>query len=261
MWILEKCRDIELKIIEHFDIRVDKASSLWKSSLPRQINLTEEVNVNSNCRSICSYKGVTYVGLENGVAKIIESDYSLQPFISNTGVVTSVSLHRDMLYLLCNDWNNSPKIGLYDLNGQLISSCSLYLSCQESAGSFVIVGGRVVVPIKRNEVGSAKRDQQLRVYSLEGKLIKRINCPQMNEYSTHTICAVDSHSVVVSSNVSRLLEPSKIFRINIDTEEVNWTSRNVDHPDGLTCYGEDFVLVADYNSKPHTISVLDVKTG
>ena len=220
---------------------------MWKSSPPRQINLTEEVNVNSNCYSICSYKGVTYVGLENGVAKIIESDYSLQPFISDTEAVKSVSLHRDMLYLLCNDGNNRHNISLCDLNGQLISSWSLILNFRESADSFVIVEDRVVVPVRRSK--------QLRVYSLEGELIKHINCPQMSPYSMHAICAVDSQYVVVSS-----LGISKVFRVNIDTEEVMWTT-DVRNSGGVTCYGEDFILVADYQSKGTTISVLDVRTG
>ena len=203
--------------------------------------------MNSNCYSIRSYKGVTYVSLENGAAKIIESDYSLQPFISNTGVVNSVSLHRGKLYLLCNDGNNSPKISVYDLNGQLISSWSLNTRSKVLADSFVIVEDTVAVPIRGNK--------QLRVYSLEGKFIKRINCPQMSTYSTHAICAVDSQSVVVSS-----LGTSKVFRVNIDTEEVMWMT-DVRNSGGVTRYSEDFILVAVYESEGTTISVLDVRTG
>ena len=67
------------------------------------------------------------------------------------------------------------------------------------------------------------------------------------------ICGVDS--VVVSDYGS-----NSVFRVNIDSGEVMWTSKHVQEPEGVVCYKNRYVLVTNCNTDTR-IWILDADTG
>ena len=63
------------------------------------------------------------------------------------------------------------------------------------------------------------------------------------------------NSVVVSDYGTR-----SVFRVDIDSGEVMWTSKHVTKPQGVVCYKNRYVLITNQNSDTR-IWILDVDNG
>mgnify|MGYP001804754056 CR=1 FL=1 len=80
------------------------------------------------------------------------------------------------------------------------------------------------------------------VYTLEGKILKKVKCPGMtNGFKAIAVCGDDS--VILSD-----YDANSVYRINIDSGEVIWTSKHVQKPRGVVCYRNRYVLVLRDNS-------------
>ena len=108
-------------------------------------------------------------------------------------------------------------------------------------------GDKVVVP------DGAKKS--LTVYSLDGKLIKNIPCPNISTGGHKAMAVCGDNSVVVSDR-----ERESVFKVDIDSGEVKWTSKHVTAPQGVVCYKDRYVLVSSCNTDTK-IWILDVDTG
>ncbi|XP_067944884.1 uncharacterized protein [Watersipora subatra] len=124
----QKC-EIELKIVSADDIVVNRNQrsvvpqqpQLPLSPLPKSITLLKSIKLPSKPVSVCHHEGVTYVGLDNGRFSRIDSNYKLHnSFISTSGIVESISLHKNRLYILSR--SKPLTVSVYDLSGQVIKT-------------------------------------------------------------------------------------------------------------------------------------------
>ena len=101
---------------------------------------------------------------------------------------------------------------------------------------------------------SSAQDQALTVYDLQGQLVKQIKCPGIsNNLRAKAVCGDDS--VIVSD-----CGTNSVFRVNIDSGEVMWTSKHVKKPQGVVCYRNRYVLVTNCNTDAR-IWILNADTG
>jgi len=215
----------------------------------KSLKLLKSVDVSSSCRSLCSYKGNTYCGLqhntvgESGVAKIDENFVATKLFTTDESV-RSVTAYRDKLYAFTRNNSCHGEMRVYTLHGKQVT-CWYHRDESKTQSQFVIIDDQVVIPD-----GSKKL---ITVYSLAGKVVKYIPCSLLDKDSRILICAADNHCVVVSDS-------SQVFKLDLTTEKVMWTCEDVSKPQALTCYRSKYILVTN-QSKKTTIWILDVKTG
>jgi len=240
MYIVEKKRDVEVDLVPAADM-------ITSLDLPKYLKLVQSVDVFNNCLSACNYDGNTYVGLKNGagIHRIDESFSVSKSFISITNNVNGVTVHKNKLYAVRYITNTNWEVHVYDLTGKQVTSWSHH---DDSSGvnNLAIVDEQVVVPDRHSK--------RLTIYSLTGEVIKHISCPLLNCSDT-PICAADRHCVVVSDNGS-----SQVFKLDLTTEKVIWTCKDISEPQGVTCYRSKYILVTNRSNKT-TIWILDVETG
>ena len=108
--------------------------------------------------------------------------------------------------------------------------------------------------------------KSLTVYSLDGELIKDIPCPGISTYYYKAMAVCGDNSVVLTDTGTK-----SVFRVDIDSGEIMWTSKHVTRPQGVVCYRNRYVLVTNDNSDTRVwildgftdtrIWILDVDTG
>jgi len=215
------------------------------STLPNSLKFLQSVDVSRNCWSVCSYEGNTYVGVYGGGVDRVDENYNVtQSFVEIDGSVNSLRAYEDQLYVLVFS-NNSRRMEVYDLSGNQVTSWA-HADGHRDLNTFAIVEGQVVVPDRTSA--------RLTIYSLTGEVIKHVPCSLLDN-SCVVISAADRHCVVVSD-----LNSSQVFKLDLTTEKVIWTCKDVTRPQGVTCYRSKYILVTNQSSKT-TIWILDVKTG
>jgi len=210
-------------------------------TLPTQLSLLHTVPV-SNCTSVCSYEGNTYVGLWGGGVDIIDENNQLsRKFVGVGNYVHSVAVYKDRLYTLVD--GNPYRVTVHDLTGKLITTWN-----HTDHGYFsklAVVSDQVVIPDRQS--------RRLTVYSLTGEVIKHIQCPLLSS-NWVSMRAVDNLSVVVSD-----YKTSKVFKVNIPCGEVEWTSQDVPNPEGVAYHGGRVFVTNSSNTI--RVWILDVNTG
>ena len=182
--IVDKRRDVEVEIVSTDKIYIDCASELSIKS----ITLKKSVQTSAEVFAVCHYKGVTYLGTCSYAVETIDSDFNIKTLVSlGKGMYPhGISIHKERIYVLVSD-GGSYTINVYDLSGQLISQWNRTDSCWDTR--LAIVSNQIVVPDYKNK--------QLTVYSLAGKVIKHITCPQL--CSAAAVCAVDNNSIITTN--------------------------------------------------------------
>jgi len=218
-------------------------------TLPKSLKFVQSVDVSNYCQSVCKYEGNTYVGLSNGtgIDRIDESFSVSKSFVSVTGNVNGITAYTNQVYALVyvSDRNPHWAVNVYDLTGKQVTSWSHH-DDSGHVNKLVIVDGQVVAPDRHNK--------RLTIYSLTGKVIKHVSCSLLSN-NTVAICATNRHCVVVSDYGS-----SQVFKLDLTTEKVIWTCKNVSQPEGVTCYRSKYILVTNRSSKT-PMWILDVETG
>ena len=228
------------------DIRrlTDFTSSLARP--PKQIELLKKIHL--HCTVDCvdlQDDNVTYIGKTNcEVAKVTE-------FVNNNlniktdRWISGVQAYGNRIYVLIHDYDKNHVV-VYDMNGEKIISWN-HFSHSTNLNKLVVVAGRVVVP--------SGKTQTLTVYTTEGRLVKEIDCHDMisDEQKGLAVCGDDS--VIVSDCYTNC-----VFRVNIDSGKVMWTSKHVQYPQGVVCYKNRYVLVTNCNTDTR-IWILDADTG
>jgi len=246
MYIVEEKRDIEIDLVPAADMIISSVQGVTTPTLPKSFTLLQSVDVSSYCSSVCKYEGNTYVGLYGeGIDRIDESFSVSKSFVSLTSFVSGVTVHRNKLYALELISNTNWVVHVYDVTGKQVTSWSHHDS-SEYINKLAIVDDQVVVPDRHSK--------RLTIYSLTGEVIKHVSCPLLSISNT-AICAVNRHCVVVSDYGS-----SQVFKLDLTTEKVIWTWKDVFRPQGVTCYRSKYILVTNPSSKT-TIWILDVETG
>jgi len=216
------------------------------STLPNSLKLLQSVDVSRNCWSVCRYEGNTYVGRPRRLDRVDENYNVTQSFVTVSGHVFGLTAYEDQLYALVWEGSNNWKVEVYDFSGNQVTSWSHSDISSGYSNKLVIVDDQVVVPDRPNK--------RLTIYSLTGEVIKHVPCSLLSN-SHAAISAADRHCVVVSDYNS-----SQVFKLDLTTEKVIWTCKDVNIPEGVTCYRSKYILVTN-QSRRTTIWILDVKTG
>jgi len=229
------------------DISINSKDGITKYPAPTSLNLLNSVDVFVGCSSVCSYGGNTYVGVQHysgGIVRIGE-DFTLTKLVTNNDSVRAVTLYKDKLYAL-SSYNSQEfwQVGIYSLDGNQVTSWT-HRDENWSRNQLVIIDDQVVSPDRNRN--------SITVYSLTGEVIKHIPCSLTNKNHTWSICAADRHCVVVSDS-------SQVSKLDLTTEKVIWTCKDVPKPQALTRYRSNYILVTD-ESRNTSVWVLDVKTG
>ena len=235
--ILDESRDTEVEIVSGDNLEI-------KLSVPKDITLLKSVDVSDLCYSVCSYKGKVYAGCRGGHVDMIDENNKItKSFIKVDYTVTGVRVYNDKLYLLVYTGGEpSFKVSIYNLSGGFIKTWVHKGDNCDAVNMFTVFSNQVIIPDRTNK--------RLTIYSLDGDIIKYI--PLAISASTTSICSLGTDSVIVTD-----YESSKVFRVNISTSELLWTSTAVANPQSVTCYGEDYLLVGSSEK----LSLLDVSTG
>jgi len=243
-------REIESRIVfSSYGVVHTENGLITTDNLPKQLTLLHTVQMSDGCTSVCSYRNITYVGHVNGVDKIEENNQFRGGFIPAAGPVDSVAVYKDKMYIL----GSKTILG----HGRLVNVCHRhpgeksvikehpdiidYLKFNKMA----FVNDQLVIPDRQN--------RKLIVYSLDGEVEKCIDCPLLGEEHV-SICAVGDHSVVVSD-----CGTFNVFKVNILSGEVKWTSIPVAYPGGVAYY-DGRVLLTNASTTTR-VSILDGKTG
>jgi len=219
-------------------------------SIPKFLKLLKTIGFYNSCFSVCSYEGSTYIGLQHSIVRINE-DFTLTELVTSDDSVRAVTVYKDKLYALTDSYLQSRKrctiwyqVRVYTLDGNEVTSWR-HSDESRSKNKLMIIDDQIVIPDKSNT--------RITVYSLVGEVVKHILCPLLDQNSEISMCAADSHCVVVSDS-------SQVFKLDLTTEKVIWTCEDVSKPQGVTCYRSKYILVTKEDSTT-TICILDMKTG
>ncbi|XP_067930884.1 uncharacterized protein [Watersipora subatra] len=230
-------REIELKAVSSGGPLIKSDQDFFKS-----ITLHNSIVTSSRPVSVCQHEGVTYVGLSNGTVSRIDSNYKLHnSFISTSGIVESISLHNNRLYILSR--GRPRTVGVYNLSGQVVTTWQ-HPYHNYYCSMLTVAGGSVVVANPFN--------QRLTIYSLTGKTLRNVSCPLLSNNQV-SICAGHGDDVIITDNKTK-----KVLRINITTGNVKWSFTHPNLTKGLMCY-RNYVLVAAWKCK--SVFTLSYDTG
>ena len=211
---------------------------------PTSMELIKTFKMVANANAVYVHNGQIYAGLHNSKLMRVEAAYGGTPtpseFMSiGSGSVCSIQVYGNEFYL----FGSADKVYVYDFDKRLRRSWA-HASYSNGYCKLRVLNGKVVVPGQRS----------ISVYTLEGQLTKQVTIPGMsNYYKALAVCGDDS--VILSD-----CDASSVYRVNIDSGEVIWTSKHVQQPAGVVCYKNRYVLVTN-NWPDARIWILDINTG
>jgi outer membrane protein assembly factor BamB len=194
---------------------------------------------------------VTYVGLGFGsINRIDEAGNKTSDFIKLPSNIITIRAHQDRLYILM--YGQTYKIYVYDLNGQQITSWDHSDSNGDYFGNkLCVVRNQILVPDATNK--------RITNYNLNGKVMRQIPCPTIPTNDYLSMCSAGEDSVIITTP-----SPAQVFKFNMSTETVLWTTNLTDAPFSVAS-SNDVVLVSGeghWGSKRGVwIEVLNTATG
>jgi len=240
-FITEENRDTEIGLTNERTARITPEQGLVVSPpLPKSIELINSAKVSPYCRSVHTYKGITYAGCSGGVDRIDENNKVTKSFISIKDVM-SISVHNDRIYTLSSDLT----VRVHDLEGRSTTSWT-HTDKSKWIYQLVIINNQIAIPDRLNKT--------LVFYSLNGEVVNTLPCPLLTDTSVR-LCAADNNSIIISQRYSSL-----VYKVDTSSGDIIWQCKEVAKPCGVTCYRDEFVLVADY-TKFTSLYVLSLHTG
>lgn len=229
--------------------RVLSADKLMYDSIPTSLTLVHSVAIKTCSDVVCDYKDYTYVGLTSGGVSRIDPRYRvLETFVTNDSKkegclgVASLTVYKDKLYVLVS-YHDIHEVKVYKLDGSYLRGwCHIDIPAYTS---IIILSGQVIIP--------DRQIHRLAVYSLEGELKRYIPVPQLS-LDWVSLCSAGNNNVIVSDYGS-----SQVFRIDILSGQVMWTSRTVPKPLGVVCYQKKYAYIS--SEQGGEIWILCIKTG
>ena len=207
------------------------------------------------CRTMCHYKGVTYVGLTmyvaegpNGIIyRIDQQGKAAKTFITFAKSVHSLLALCDRLYCLTYSKQMST-MSVYGLDdGRLLANWK-----HPSHGYH----GEKISVINNDQLalGDWKGKHHLLT---EGDVIRRVplpHCLTMETMVCMSSCGDDS--VVISDKIA-----GKVVRISLEKGSLIWSSDSITYPRGIVHHPAGYILVSKGCSDHVVISVLDEADG
>jgi len=192
-----------------------------------------------------TYRGVTYAGCYGGVDRIDENNKVTKSFFSIKGTVMSISVHNDRIYTLSSD----STVRVHDLEGRSITSWTHTDKLSwlfQWMNQLVMINKQIAIPDRQNKT--------LVFYSLNGEVVNTLPCPLLTDTDVR-LSAADNNSIIISQPNSSL-----VYKVDTSSGDIIWQCKEVAKPRGVTCYRDEFVLVADY-PKSTPLCVLSLHTG
>ena len=215
------------------------------------LKLKAEVEIADGCYAVCSHGGFTYVAGSSSISKVNEADWSVKYFVEEAEV-RNITCCGDSLFVLAGDYYYYVRV--YSLKtGKLVKSFPHRPSdaAEISSQTLAVVPGKVVIP--DNIQG------RMTIYSPKGRIGKHVPCLQLDPggYAQETsICVADKDSVVASC-----ADSSTVMRIDVSQRKVVWTSKEVEEPAFVACYGGEYVIVAGNEPDQTEMFIMDINTG
>ena len=213
---------------------------------PTSMSLIKSLKVPGNPVSVHSYDNKIYLG-HNHSCDLLRYDLGLSDrvaLLKGNSYVTSMQAYNNELYVW---FAQEDLINVYDMTGKLKRSWE-HSCLSKYFNKLRVVSDKVVV--------SSAQDQALTVYGLQGQLVKQIKCPAISKSDGYKAMAVCGDGSVVVSDCGS----NSLFRVNIDSGEVMWTSKHVARSQGVVCFENRHVLVTSCNTDTR-IWILDANTG
>jgi len=247
-FITEEKRDTEIELTNERTASITPEQGLVVSLLPpKSVELINFVDVSPYCYSVHTYKCITYAGCNGGVDRIDENNKVTKSFISIKGRdVWCISVHSDRIYTLSSDLT----VRVHDLEGRSIISwrhtdkSGVWLF--QWMNQFAIINNQIAIPDRLNKT--------LVFYSLNGEVVNTLPCPLLTDTPVH-LCAADNNSIIISQ-----CDSSLVYKVDTSSGDIIWQCNEVARPRGVTCYRDEFVLVAD-DTKSTSLCVISLHTG
>jgi len=243
VFMIEEKRDTEIELTNERAASITPEQGLVVSPPPpKSVELITSVEVSSYCRSVHTYNGVTYAGCSGGVDRIDENNKITKSFISINGrYVFSISVHNGQMYTFSSD----STVRVYDLQGRFITSWT-HADKLRWTNQLTIVNNQIAIPDRVNNT--------LLFYSLNGEVVNTLPSP-LSVDDPIRVSVADNNSIIISRSYSSL-----VYKVDTSSGDIIWQCKEVTGPRGVTCYRDEFLLVAD-SAKPTTLCVLSVHTG
>ena len=240
-------RDLEVQISISDDIIIGTdINKIVSCPIPTSLQLIKQNEV-VNPLTVCHHRGNTYVGLGSGEVVKIDADDNSTPLFACGSTVLAIRAKGNSLFLL---QNSIPlTVGVYDLNGNLTTSWN-----HNDSTNRWFHGARLV--LINDQVAVADRlKEQIVIYSESGIIIKQVPCPYISDAIWSVMCEAGQNHIILTN-----YNQSKVFKLNLTSGEVEWTCTDIPNPEGVVCYGRDYVIVYSYTG-PEGIWILNQKTG
>ena len=240
-------REIEVQISISVDIIIGTdINKKTPCPIPTSLQLIKQNEV-VNPLTVCHHRGNTYLGSSNGSLVRINTDDNVTPFISCRRIIISIRAKDNRLFVLLN--GNPHTVCVYDLNGKIITSWN-----HTDLNDGYYHGSNLV--LRKDQVVKAERkNQQIMIYSDSGNKEKQIPCPNIRANNWSTMCEAGQDHIIFTN-----YHQSNVFKLNLTSGEVEWTCTEIPRPEGVACYGRDYVIVHNYTG-PERIWILNQKTG
>jgi len=154
----------------------------------------------------------------------------------------SISVHNDRIYTL----SSYLTVRVHDLKGRSTTSWTHTDTKSKWVNQLAIINNQIAIPDRQNKT--------LVFYSLNGEVVNTLPCSLLTNTSVH-LCAADNNSIIISQ-----CDSSLVYKVDTSSGEIMWQCKEVARPCGVTCYRDEFVLVAD-DTKPTPLCVLSLHTG
>ena len=179
------------------------------SKPPTSLRLLKQLPDNTYCYTVCSHRGVTYVGLLDGSVNRKDATGRLtQAFIKLPNQIRAIRAHEDRLYIVLE---NMSATYIYNLDGQWVSSWAHDRTSSGNIGcDFCIVGEEIFV----NDTS----EQRITVYDLNGTLVRDIHCPLLNVSSSTSMCYSGESCFIITTQ-----SPARVLKFDTKTNTVLWT--------------------------------------
>ena len=189
---------------------IGEKSSKPGSKPPTSLRLLKQLPDNKYCHTVCSHRGVIYVGLGDGSINRIDATGKLTAaFIKLPKQILTIRAHQDRLIILLSQQSS---IYVYSLEGQQVA----FWDHADTGGSYVgnnlcVVSGEIFVNDASN--------QRITVYDLNGRLVRHIPCPLPNG-STYASLSYSGENCFIITTQS----PAQVLKFDTKTTTVLWTN-------------------------------------
>ena len=220
--------------------------SISLCGMPHSIKFVKQIVVRAMKPKsvVCQHKNrILYKeGLE--LSSCNKENFYTEKFLRSDKII-HMRVYNEKLYV--HHYSTPHTLSMYDMNGRLINTWAH----NDTNGAMTAHGCKM--SFLGDQIATANISRCcITLYKLNGEVIRHVPCYIITKKSRITLCHGNDDSVIIADD-----KRSKVSKLNLRTEKIEWESSEVDKPRCVTRYREDLVLVA--NSK--SVSALDLQTG